>query len=109
MGSSGTVSEILADVTFVTEFVTSHFAPNAECQAQAEAFGPGNAWTTVQSICVPKISPLSGPVSEILADVTFVTDGRTDAHTHTNTHKNIFPSFKSHIGPVLQNQDWSPR
>merc|ERR1712237_79757 len=86
MGSSGTVSEILADVTFVTEFVTSHFAPNAERKAQAEAFGLGNAWTTVQSICVPKISPLSGPVSEILADVTNV----TDAHTHTLTARIIY-------------------
>ena len=54
--------------------MTSRFAPNSKRKAQASAFGLGNAWTTVQSICVPKISPLSGPVSEILADVTFVTD-----------------------------------
>ena len=73
---SGPVSEILADVMFVTEFVTSRFAPNAERKAQAKAFGLGNAWTAVQSICVLKTSPLSGPVSDILADVTFVTDGR---------------------------------
>ena len=39
----------------------------------------------VQSVCVAKFSPLSGPGSEILADVTFVTDGgdgQTEAHTH---------------------------
>ena len=28
----------------------------------------------VQSICMPKLSPLSGPGSKILADVMFVTD-----------------------------------
>merc|ERR1712208_59795 len=86
---SGPVSEILADVTFVTEFVTSRFAPNAKRKAQASAFGLGIAWTTVQSICVPKISALSGPVSEILADVTFVTDGRTDRRTDGRTHTHI--------------------
>merc|ERR1712208_219670 len=86
---SGSVFDLLADVTFVTEFVTSRFAPNAERKAQTEAFGLGNAWTTVQSICVPKISPLSGPVSEILADVTFVTDGRTYGRTDGRTHTHI--------------------
>ena len=71
---SGPVSKILADVTFVTEIVTSRFAPNAERKAQAKAFGLGKAWPTIQSPCMPKISPLSGPVSELLADVTFVTE-----------------------------------
>ena len=47
--------------------------------AQAEAFGLGYAWPMVQSVCVPKFSPLGGPVSEILADVTFVSDGRTNS------------------------------
>ena len=60
----------------------SRFAPSAKHKAQTEAFGLRIAWPVVQSVCVPKISPLGGPVSEILADVTFVTDARTDGRTH---------------------------
>ena len=53
------------------------FALDFRCKlAQAEAFGLGYAWPVVQSVCVPKFSPLGGPVSEILADVTFVTGKR---------------------------------
>ena len=35
------------------------------------------AWPAVQAVCMPKFSPLGCPVFEILADVTFVTDGPT--------------------------------
>ena len=49
-------------------------AQSAKCEAQAKAFGLSKAWPTVQSICVPKISPLRGLGSKILADVTFVTE-----------------------------------
>ena len=64
----------------ISKFVISRFVPYAEHKAQTEAFGLSKGWPTIQSVCVPKISPLGGPVSEILADVTFVTDGRTDTH-----------------------------
>ena len=91
---SGPVSEILANVTFVTEkrdgIWDSRFAPSAKREAQTEAFGLRIAWPVVQSVCVPKISPLGGPGSEILANVTFVTDGRTDGRTHTLTARIIY-------------------
>ena len=66
----------------ISKIVISRFAPSAKHKAQTEAFGLRIAWPVVQSVCVPKISPLGGPVSEILADVTFVTHGGMDGHTH---------------------------
>ena len=52
----------------------SRFAPSAKRKAQTEAFGLSKAWPMIQSVCVLKFSPPGGPVFEILADVTFVTD-----------------------------------
>ena len=74
----------------MSEFGISHFAQNAKRKAHAEAFGLGKVWPTIQSLCVAKISPLSGPVSEILSDVTFVTDARKDGRTYTLTARIIY-------------------
>ena len=47
---------------------------------------------------MPKFSPLGGPVSEILADVTFVTDGRTHTHTNTLTARIIYIDSNESVG-----------
>ena len=50
----------------------------AERKAQTEAFGLSLTSATHGPQRMPKFSPLGGPVSEILADVTFVTDAHTN-------------------------------
>ena len=64
----------ISNPSLVTKkFCDTTFWPHASRPAQAEASGFRIAWPMVRSSYLPKFSFLSGTVSEVLANVTFVT------------------------------------